>query len=188
MAHEITGLTKCKLCPAGDKGGTFTGPMVTIIGNDPKIISGNKGDVKRLIDYVNQLSIHVIKKHPQENEAIQYRGLEYLAMLRLANFSTTDSALDEQIRFLRWSTLQQVLPIRLNDAKLEDMAEAFTAEIGKAFADAVLEGMTAGDAAVAFKEAHAKIRARLKEEFRRLADQYEQPGQFNLEVVEVVKP
>lgn len=104
MSHEIAGVTTCRLCAA-----RFTGPTAEIVGQPHG----------RLMGYLKRLAQHIVEKHPQENEALQLKSLEYLGLLRMMHYATTDPELAHQVDFLRWLTHQSTLNARLPDDKLK---------------------------------------------------------------------
>lgn len=181
MSGMIRGITTCKLC-----GKEFTGPGYTILGID-------KGTDQAMIQYLNEVCLHFAQVHEQENEALQQRTIAFLTMLRLMNFRTTDSELKKQVQQMRWQVAQQVIPIRLRDSKLSQMANDWGATLAEgiiAKAAAILPGkavMAIGPAALG--ELKASVQRELAEKtfsiMSELRDLYEEPNKFNMTVVEV---
>jgi L-alanine-DL-glutamate epimerase-like enolase superfamily enzyme len=175
----IRGITTCKLC-----GKEFSGPLYKSIGE------GKHAD---LIRYMNEVQQHLATKHPAENSATENRSLEFLTMLRLMNFKTTDSELTDQVQFLRWQIHQQVIPIRLRDERLHEMAQEYAAAI-------VNDGFTmlffnlGGSFGVSTERLEAikkamceNIAAKTVATMGSLRDLYEEPGRYNIEVVPIEK-
>jgi hypothetical protein len=183
MSGMIRGITTCKLC-----GKEFAGPTHTIIG-------APGGVNNQLAEYMKDIAQHFLQKHPQENEAVQYRSLEYMGMLRLMNFRTTDSELKKQVQLMRWQVAQQVIPIRLRDSKLSEMATQWGATLAESImakAAAVLPGkLVMQISPAALGELKASIQNELADKtvsiMRELRDLYEEPNKFNMTVVEVPK-
>jgi hypothetical protein len=173
----IRGITNCLLC-----GKTFTGPAYALIGQ------GKEGDVIR---YMNEVQKHFVEKHPEESEATQNRSLEFLTMLRMMNFKTTDSGLKEQVQFLRWQIHQQVMPVRIPDEKLEERSAEYANEIFRMLKAAIKReaGTLAASAipASAQRELIDAIQKKTSETIRALRDLYEEPNRYNLQVVSVGK-
>lgn len=111
MAYEIAGITTCNLCQR-----KFAGPLALIIGP-------GQHPQGRLVNHLNQLAQHFCEAHPEENNALQLKALEYLGMLRLLNYSTSDEELRRQLDFLRWSIHQSTLLHRVPDEKIAAKAE-----------------------------------------------------------------
>lgn len=185
----IRGITTCKVQtgPGQFCNKTFSGPTYAMIGQ------GKHSDVIR---YMNEVQQHFIKEHPEESEATQNRSLEFLTMLRMMNFQTTDSELKEQVQFLRWQILQQVLPIRLRDEKLKGMAnqyagemvDLFILEVAHALGVKILDMIPKATMDTLKVSLHEKIAVKTVATIGELRDLYEEPGRFNIEVVPLVKP
>jgi hypothetical protein len=185
----IRGITTCQV-PTGPNticGKVFTGPTYALIG---------QGKHQEVVQYMNEIQQHFLKAHPAESEATQNRSLEFLTMLRLLNFKTTDSELRDQCQFLRWQIAQQVIPIRLRDEKLKGMAaqyaaeivDLFIAEIGAALGANVLSLMPKGKLDALKISARKKIADKTVTTIGELRDLYEEPNRYNIEVVPIEKP
>jgi hypothetical protein len=116
MAHELAGVTTCNICQK-----KFTGPSALLIG------SGNPN--ARLMAYVQSLAKHLLTDHADHQRALQLSCVEYLGMLQLLNFSSTDPAIREQTDFLRWRIHQQTAAHTVPDDKLKEKATATAAEL-----------------------------------------------------------
>jgi ribosomal protein S15P/S13E len=116
MAHELAGVTTCNICQK-----KFTGPSALLIG------SGNPN--ARLIAYVQSLATHLLTDHKDHQAALQLSCVEYLGMLQLLNFSSTDPAIREQTDFLRWRIHQQTAAHTVPDDKLKQKAADTAADL-----------------------------------------------------------
>ena len=116
MAHELAAVCVCKRC-----GERLTGPTALIVG------SGLSVDNQRVAQFSLRLAEHIIRNHPEENKALEYKALEFLGMLRLMNYTTADRGILEQRDYLRWRTHQATLKTIIPDAKLEQSAKDFAA-------------------------------------------------------------
>jgi hypothetical protein len=116
MAHELAGVTTCNICQK-----KFTGPSALLIG------SGNPN--ARLMAYVQSLATHLLTDHADHQRALQLSCVEYLGMLQLLNFSSTDPAIREQTDFLRWRIHQQTAAHTVPDDKVKQKASETAAEL-----------------------------------------------------------
>jgi hypothetical protein len=184
----IRGITTCQV-PIGPGqlcGKVFTGPTYAMIG---------QGKHTEVIRYMNEIQQHFIKAHPAESEATQNRSLEFLTMLRILQFKTTDSELREQAEFLRWQIHQQVIPIRLRNEKLKGMAEAYAKEIVEMFLNEIrgtlgsnILGLLPPAKLEALKAAgRQRIAEKTFSTMGELRDLYEEPNRYNIEVVPTEK-
>lgn len=116
MAHELAGVTTCNICQK-----KFTGPSALLIA------SGNPN--ARLMAYVQSLATHLLTDHQDHQRALQLSTVEYLGMLQLMNFSSTDPAIQEQTDFLRWRIHQQTAAHTVPDDKLKQKASDVAEEL-----------------------------------------------------------
>jgi len=121
MAHEIASACKCKLC-----GETIIGQAGLILDAG---LAGLDPANQRTAQFTLRLADHVIRKHPHENKALETKALEFLGMLRLANYATSDRGILEQRDFLRWTVHQATLNGRLSDEKLTTAAVDFAGKV-----------------------------------------------------------
>lgn len=110
-AHTM-GLTVCNLC-----GETFAGPSALVIGQPA------------IAPYLEKITRHFMTHHKKEEQAISIKALEFLGMLRLMNFRTSDPDIGKQIDYLRWSVHQQTLAASIPDDKLIERTEEATLHI-----------------------------------------------------------
>jgi hypothetical protein len=119
MAHELAGVTTCRLCQR-----KFTGPSAVIIGDHPE---------GRLMRYVQDLTRHVMVDHENEDKSAQISAMEFLGALRLLFYSSTDPAISTQADFLRWRVHQSTMAVTSTDAQLKlksaETAAALAAEL-----------------------------------------------------------
>jgi len=62
----------------------------------------NEAAQRRAMRYVQSLTQHLQKHHPEHLKAAQIFGSEYAGMLALSNFETEDELVAEQRDFVRW--------------------------------------------------------------------------------------
>lgn len=102
---ELTDLTTCVLC-----GQQFTGPRIAIVGQA----------TARLETYLSGLGAHINDKHPQAAQTMNLLGAQFMGLLFLMNFKTTDAELAEKRDQLRWTIHQQTLKARYSDENLKE--------------------------------------------------------------------
>lgn len=178
----IRTITTCEMC-----GKQFTGPTFAMVGS----MQADQETVR----YAAELNAHIIKEHRDQAIATENRSLEFLTMLRLLLFRTTDSALRKQIQFLRWQISQQTLAVRMKDENIDkgalqfstSIVDMFIAEIGSVFGTGVLKMLPRSKVEILKTRMTAKIAESMTTETKALRDLYEEPGKWNITVVEVPK-
>lgn len=101
----MTDITECLIC-----GQKFTGPRIEIIGKPGA----------RLQELLTSLSQHLHGKHPEHGRAMELRGGEFMGLLFMMNFKTTDQELTKKQDEFRWQIHQQTLNARIPDEKLKE--------------------------------------------------------------------
>lgn len=176
MAHEIAGICHCRLCAE-----KFTGPTGLIIQPGAGAQNG------RVAQYMQNLAGHITGKHPAENRGMELQALEYLGLLRMTLYSTTDKGIVEQRDYLRWKIHQSTLAHRLTDAQMDAASKEFATQ----FVDDVIAALhgprpeNGWPAHIELLRTSLALATSLKlygivEDFRRLI---EEPGKYVLQVV-----
>jgi hypothetical protein len=164
MAHEIAGITQCVLCEK-----SFIGPPI-IVGQQPK---------GRAALFMQRLTEHFMKEHPRENKDVEWKSIEYLGLLRMRSFRTTDAGLGRMIDELRWQNLQQLLNAHIPDSNITTQCNNLAGDI----MDMVIARNAALDPQHTTREAmqevlEADIAAKLKQVFTELRNALEEPGKY----------
>lgn len=163
--RPVSGICTCKLC-----GQQFTGPAVLMI--KPGQTAHTH---QRLKEFMEALARHVIEKHDGHDSAMQMKAHEYLAMLRLLNFTLADRELSEQRDYFRWSVHQATLNATISDAAITGVSGQLAEEI----ADEALPGVTVPDHEKLKGFIAAKIAAALTD----LRKELQEPGKFSVSPV-----
>ncbi len=162
--NELADLTTCLLC-----GQIFTGPRVQI--------SGRQNG--RLQNYLLQLGKHFNEKLPDHAKAMNIRGAEFMGLLFLLNFRTSDTELQTERDRLRWQIHQQTLNARIPDEKLKEKCTALSSQLMTEAAKVFVEfSMSREDAQVVIKRAESQCAATLIEVFTGLRDVLEEPNKY----------
>ena len=161
MPHEIIGTAQCRLC-----GTKFQGPAAVIVGDGPN---------QRLSQYLVAITHHWVHHHEKEDQFLQIRAGEFLGLLRLMQFQSTDPALNTQKDKLRWKIHTSTRNVSITDASLLGIA----GRIAETVAVAVLAALpqeNRGDALIQsiIQATTAAVSPCLKE-FR---DTYEEPDKY----------
>lgn len=160
-SYEVAAIAKCKLCNV-----QFTGPTAQRIGETPPA---------RLARFCQKLAEHIMTKHTDHNQALELKALEFLGMLRMLNYSTSDPELRGQMDYLRWSTHQMTLAGRLSDEGIKAKSDELAGEIVK---QVYLYLVLQDDAAL-----REKLSALLAEQITALRDILEEPGRYSVSPV-----
>ena len=155
-SYEVAAIAKCKLCNV-----QFTGPTAQRIGETPPA---------RLARFCQKLAEHIMTKHTEHNQALELKALEFLGMLRMLNYQTSDPELRGQMDYLRWSTHQMTLAARLPDKAIKEKSDELAGLIVK---EVYLEHQT--DASL-----REKISNLLAEQIAGLRDILEEPGRYSV--------
>jgi hypothetical protein len=146
----LTSLTTCTLC-----GESFPIP--------PSVhIVGSKTDAKAEAHF-KQLASHLNTKHPHAAQAIAIKGTEFMGLLYLMSFKTTDEALIEERDRLRWQIHQQTLKSRWPDENIDHQAFATVRDIFDRLSYAAVDGEEFKATYDVLKRAFTGIRDALEE-------------------------
>jgi hypothetical protein len=115
MAHEIASITTCRIC-----GKKFVGPAGSglLLGTSP-----------RAGQFLFELVNHLTQDHASQDRGFNIRAGEFLGFLRLRTFMSADTAVTEQIDYLRWQVQQETLAAQVHDDALEKKSREFAAEV-----------------------------------------------------------
>lgn len=175
MAHEIAGICNCRLC-----GTKITGPAGLIIAPG----AATNG---RVAQYMQNLAGHIINGHKKENSNMETQALEYLGLLRMTMYSTTDKSIIEQRDFLRWKIHQSTLAHTLSDEQMDAASKEFATQ----FVDDVIAALHGPRPEKGWPAHIELLRTSLAavtstklygivDDFRRLI---QEPGRYQLQVV-----
>ena len=80
----------------------------------------NEAAQRRAMRYVQSLTQHLQKHHPEHLKAAQIFGSEYAGMLALSNFETEDELVAEQRDFVRWKVHNATRRAVVTDDRIDD--------------------------------------------------------------------
>jgi hypothetical protein len=172
MAHEIAGITQCVLCEK-----SFIGPPI-IVGQQPK---------GRAALFMQRLTEHFMKEHPRENKDVEWKSIEYLGILRMRSFRTTDAGLGRMIDELRWQNLQQLLNAHIPDSNITtqcnnlagDIVDVIMRVLEKASTpEEKYEGSAIAIATETQDLLEAAIAEKLVPHFKEIRNALEEPGKY----------
>jgi hypothetical protein len=123
MPHEIASVLRCSLCSH-----MIAGPAGLVIG---------PGQANRVGQFMESLTEHLLKAHPNEFEVLQQKALEFFGLNCLMQYTTQDEAIRYQRNWLRWQIHQVTLNARFNDETLRTKS----AEFAGALVDEVISGL-----------------------------------------------
>lgn len=154
----MTPIATCLLC-----GKAFEGPAIAIIGHQAK-----QQEV-----YLERLSNHLQKAHPEQAQKMFALGAAFLEMIYLRNFKTTDPELTKAKDFVRWQIHQQTILKTYPDESLQRQA----AELADQMQTLALENETTD------KTYHELFYPMLTAAFTAIRDSLEERGKYELPVV-----
>ena len=99
---------------------TFYGPEEGLGG---ALIVG-EAQQRRAMRYVQTLTTHLQKKHPQVLTTAQIFGSEYAGMLALMNFTTDDELVAQQRDFVRWKVHNATRRAQVSDDRIVEKVRA----------------------------------------------------------------
>jgi hypothetical protein len=175
MPHEIAGLTSCLIC-----GRRFAGPQAIVIGTT------------RAVSLLEKLAQHLETAHPDQSQAIALLSLQYVGLLRMMNFKTTDPALKIEVDKLRWAINQQTIAARISDetirSKTDELArsiiEATMKELLSEFQSALDEKKPIMDSAERLTGALLlNVQAKLYEVITAMRDVMQEPNKYVVNLV-----
>lgn len=155
----LASLSTCLIC-----GQTFTGPSALIIGEKTK-------SAERTIAMLTE---HLGKAHPEHVKAMHIKGLEFVGLMYLMNFKTSDEELTAERDRLRWQIHQKTLKARYPDENLKAQAEALAHKLQQDLAELSIHH----DYAIPDTAMHASFAAILIEAFTGIRDALEEPGKY----------
>jgi hypothetical protein len=163
MPHEIAGITQCSICQK-----SFVGPAI-IVGRDPG---------GREAAYMQKLTAHFMTEHPRENKDTEWKSIEFLGLLRMRSFRTTDAGLGRMIDNLRWQTLQQVLNAHISDANITTQTNNLAGDIVDLVVEAILKQSDENYGEGFQDPLEAAIAAKLLPHFHAIRDALEEPRKY----------
>jgi hypothetical protein len=116
MPHEIAGITECLICKR-----RFAGPQGLVIGQS------------RAVALLEKLANHLINAHPDQCQAIEVLSLQYVGLLRMMNYRTTDTMLIGEVDKLRWAINQQTIAARISDKTIEEKTNELALHLADEF-------------------------------------------------------
>lgn len=131
----------------------------------------NESEQKRAMRYVQSLTQHLQKQHPQALQAAQIFGSEYAGMLALSNFETEDALVAEQRDFVRWKVHNATRRAVVTDDRIVEKVSA------------ILDGFLVGDPNREKKlnESMADgLGAKIVEVMTQMRDVLEERGRYNI--------
>jgi hypothetical protein len=102
---------------------TFYGPEEGLGG---ALIVG-EAQQRRAMRYVQTLTTHLQKKHPQVLTTAQIFGSEYAGMLALMNFTTDDELVAQQRDFVRWKVHNATRRAQVSDDRIVEKVRTILA-------------------------------------------------------------
>jgi hypothetical protein len=102
---------------------TFYGPEEGLGG---ALIIG-EAEQRRAMRYVQTLTTHLQKKHPQALTTAQIFGSEYAGMLALMNFTTDDELVAQQRDFVRWKVHNATRRAQVSDDRIVEKVRSILA-------------------------------------------------------------
>lgn len=163
MSNTVTAPCKCRHCPK-----VFYGPEEGLGG----AVIVNEAQQRRAMRYVQSLTQHLQKHHPQALQAAQIFGSEYAGMLALSNFDTEDALVQEQRDFVRWKVHNATRRAVVNDDRIVEKVST------------VLDGFLVGDPEREKKlnESMADgLGAKIVEVMKQMRDVLEERGRYNIQ-------
>ena len=110
-ANNVLKPCKCRHCSK-----VFYGPDEGLGG----ALIVNEAQQRRAMRYVQSLTQHLQKHHPQALQAAQIFGSEYAGMLALSNFDTEDEIVQEQRDFVRWKVHNATRRAAVTDDRIDE--------------------------------------------------------------------
>lgn len=164
----LASLSTCLIC-----GQTFTGPSALIIGEKTKAAERT----------IAMLTEHLGTAHPEHVRAMHLKGLEFVGLMYLMNFKTSDEDLAAERDRLRWQIHQKTLKARYPDENLEKQARELSRMLVDLVAtlDNAAEGLVARENVVT-----AGFESLIAEAFTAIRDALEEPGKYPAPVVQPI--
>lgn len=166
MPHEIAGITTCLIC-----GRKFAGPQAIVIGQT------------RTMSLLEKLAQHLETAHTDQSQAIALLSLQYVGLLRLMNFRTTDEALKMEVDKLRWAINQQTIAARISDETIESKTNGLAGEIADSFFGGASGPDTGTAELIARSELKKAVALRVKEVIRTMRDVMQEPNKYKVNLV-----
>lgn len=170
--HEISGITTCLVC-----GRKFAGPQGIIIGQP-------RGHA-----LLEKLHAHLENAHPEQSHAIHVLSLQYVGLLRMMNFSTSDATMKIEVDKLRWAINQQTIAARISDETIATQTAKTASKIVDSFFGIVqMEADRTGDSIPEYitmmrPGVTAEIQTALSELITAMRDVMQEPGKYPVNFV-----
>jgi hypothetical protein len=135
---------------------------------------------RKLMALIFRLGDHLARAHKDENRILEYRAAEFLGMLRILEFKSTEPELLKQVDLLRWTMLQKLIGVRLTNDVIAADSKAF-AEIFLRDFEATLQADFGFELAFwqpVIKHLRSMIEARVDELVRKYRDMVEEPNKW----------
>ena len=132
----------------------------------------NEAEQRRAMRYVQSLTQHLQKHHPDALKAAQIFGSEYAGMLALSNFETEDALVAEQRDFVRWKVHNATRRAMVTDERIVEKVSQ------------ILDGFLVGDPDREKKlnESMADgLGAKIVETMTQMRDVLEERGRYNIQ-------
>lgn len=132
----------------------------------------NEAEQRRAMRYVQTLTQHLQKHHPDALKAAQIFGSEYAGMLALSNFETEDALVAEQRDFVRWKVHNATRRAMVTDERIVEKVSQ------------ILDGFLVGDPDREKKlnESMADgLGAKIVETMTQMRDVLEERGRYNIQ-------
>jgi hypothetical protein len=166
MPHEIAGITECLIC-----GRKFAGPQAIVIGQP------------RAVALLEKLAQHLETAHSDQNQAIALLSLQYVGLLRMMNFKTTDEMLKVEVDKLRWAINQQTIAARISDETIESKTNGLAGEIVDGFFGGASGPESPTAEVIARSELKQAIARRVKEVIKGMRDVMQEPNKYAVNLV-----